>query len=207
VRVDHFIGFHRYWAIPAAAKSAKDGAYQPGPGADFFEALRREIGSLPIIAEDLGVVTKEVDKLRADFGLPGMRVLQFSFGGEEKLLPQAYPEDTVAYTGTHDNNTTRGWLDLAAHGNEAERAERKRALKFTAAYSKDPVWGLVEGCLATASGLAVVPAQDLLGLGGEYRMNTPGTIEGNWVFRLQPGALTPELAQRLRDITEKHRRL
>jgi 4-alpha-glucanotransferase len=207
VRVDHFIGFHRYWAIPAGAKSAKEGAYQAGPGADFFEALRRELGSLPIIAEDLGVVTKEVDKLRADFGLPGMRVLQFSFGGEEKLLPQHYPEDTVAYTGTHDNNTTRGWLDLAAHGNESERAERKRALKFTAAYDKDPVWGLVEGCLATASGLAMVPAQDLLGLGADHRMNTPGTIEGNWVFRLQPGALTPEIAGRLRTLTERHRRL
>ena len=111
VRIDHFIGFHRYWSIPAGSGSAKAGAYLPGPGADFFEALRRELGSLPIIAEDLGVVTDEVDQLRARFGLPGMRVLHFSFGGEAKLLPDAYPEDTVAYTGTHDNNTTRGWFD------------------------------------------------------------------------------------------------
>ena len=210
VRVDHFIGFHRYWAIPAGAASAKEGAYQPGPGADFFEALRRELGGLPIIAEDLGVVTREVDQLRVDFGLPGMRVIQFSFGGEAKLLPDAYPEDTVAYTGTHDNNTTRGWLDdvpAAEPAGGPQRAERQRALDWAAGYDADPVWGLAEAAHASASRLAVVPAQDLLGLGAAFRMNTPGTVEGNWRFRLEPGALTPDIAQKLRGIAQKHQRM
>ena len=211
VRVDHFIGFHRYWSIPAGAATAREGAYKPGPGADFFEALRRELGGLPIIAEDLGVVTEEVERLRSDFSLPGMRVVQFSFGGEAKLLPDAYPEDSVAYTGTHDNNTTRGWLDAPApEGREAaqaHRAERQRALAWGARLDSDPVWGLVAAAHASASRLAVIPAQDLLGLDAQYRMNTPGTVEGNWRFRLQPGALTPEIAQRLRAVTQRHRRL
>jgi len=212
VRVDHFIGFHRYWAIPAGAASAREGSYLPGPGAPFFEALRDELGTLPIIAEDLGVVTEEVDALRQGFGFPGMRVLQFSFGGEEKLLPQAWPEDTVAYTGTHDNNTVRGWLDLQAPGPEGSGAagahaqERARALAYAAQFDPDPAWGMVEGVWATASRLAVAPAQDLLGLGAEARMNTPGTVEGNWRFRLSPGALTPEIAQQLLAVTQRHRR-
>ena len=211
VRVDHFIGFHRYWAIPAQAKSAKAGRYLPGPGAHFFEVLRDELGSLPIIAEDLGVVTEEVDALRKQFGFLGMRVLQFSFGGEEKLLPRVYPEDTVAYSGTHDNNTVRGWLD--AFPPEAEvpagdprGGERDRALAFAGLYDADPVWGMVEGAWATESRLAVAPAQDLLGLGAAARMNTPGTMEGNWRFRLAPGALTPEIAQSLLAITQRCRR-
>jgi 4-alpha-glucanotransferase len=209
VRVDHFIGFHRYWAIPAGARSAKEGAYLPGPGAHFFEALRDELGGLPIIAEDLGVVTEEVDALRKEFGFPGMRVLQFSFGGDPALLPAAYPEDSVAYTGTHDNNTLRGWLDSplqAGSGESAGAAERGRALAFSALYDPDPVRGLLEGAWATESRLAVAPAQDLLGLGAEARMNIPGTVDGNWRFRLEPGALGPEIAHRLLTITQRHQR-
>lgn len=210
VRVDHFIGFHRYWSIPAASASAKEGAYRPGPGAHFFKVLRDELGRLPIIAEDLGVVTEEVDALRKQFGFPGMRVLQFSFGGEAKLLPQAYPEDTVAYTGTHDNNTVRGWLGTLPAADQAKPAEpateQGRALAFAAHYDKDPVAGLLEGVWATESRLAIAPAQDLLGLGAEARMNTPGTVEGNWRFRLQPGALGHETAQALLAITQRHRR-
>jgi 4-alpha-glucanotransferase len=213
VRVDHFIGFHRYWAIPAGAASAKDGAYLPGPGAPFFEALRDELGSLPIIAEDLGVVTEEVDALRKEFGFPGMRVLQFSFGGDPALTPPTYPEDTVAYTGTHDNNTIRGWLDASLGGkapagpaNAANAAERERALAFAAQYHGDPAWGMVEAAWATESRLAVAPVQDLLGLGAQARMNVPGTVEGNWIFRLEPGALSPELAHSLLVLTQRHRR-
>jgi 4-alpha-glucanotransferase len=141
-----------------------------------------------------------------------MRVLQFSFGGEAEQLPAAYAEDTVAYPGTHDNNTSQGWFDVPAPaegepGREGHLAERERARAFALGYSDDLVWGFVEGAWASASRLAIVPAQDLLGLGAAYRMNTPGTIEGNWRFRLEPGALTPDLAARLRGITEKHHRL
>ncbi len=210
VRVDHFIGFHRYWSVPASSKTAKRGSYKPGPGAEFFETLRRELGGLPIIAEDLGVVTEEVDALRRAFGLPGMRVLQFSFGGEEKLLPALYAEDTVAYTGTHDNNTTRGWLEAPPPAEkraaEAHLAERERALAFARANDPDAVWGFVEGALASHSRLSIIPAQDLLGLGADHRMNVPGTVEGNWRFRLEPGALTPELAGRLLALAQRHRR-
>jgi 4-alpha-glucanotransferase len=207
VRVDHFIGFHRYWAIPKGAASAKEGVYLPGPGAGFFKTLRDQLGGLPIIAEDLGVVTKEVDALRQEFGLPGMRVLQFSFGGEEALLPKSYPEDSVAYTGTHDNNTLRGWLDAASADPQGPLyPEAERALQCAAGYDPDPVRGLVEAVWATESRLAVVPIQDLLGLGAESRMNVPGTVDGNWRFRLEPGALGPEAAQALNALTQRHRR-
>jgi 4-alpha-glucanotransferase len=209
VRVDHFIGFHRYWSIPAGAASAREGHYEPGPGAGFFEALRDELGSLPIIAEDLGVVTPEVEALRRSFGLPGMRVLQFSFGGEAEQLPGAYAEDCVAYTGTHDNNTTRGWLEaLPTPGEDpaGHAAERRRALDYASGHDSDPVWGLIKGCWSTAARLAIVPVQDLLGLGAEHRMNTPGTVDGNWRYRLDPGQLGAELAGRLRDITQAAQR-
>ena len=215
VRVDHFIGFHRYWAIPSTSPTAKDGAYKPGPGADFFKALHSQLGGLPIIAEDLGVVTPEVDELRAQFGLPGMRVLQFSFGGEASQLPSAYAEDCVAYTGTHDNNTTRGWLEelaaqAAADGEEAKgaQAELERALAWVAHKGQgDPVWGFIEAAMEGLPRLAITPVQDLLELQAPFRMNVPGTVEGNWAFRLEPGALGAETAQRLRALTEKHHRL
>ena len=214
VRVDHFIGFHRYWAIPAAELTAKGGAYKPGPGAAFFEAMRSQLGGLPIIAEDLGVVTPEVDALRKDFALPGMRVLQFSFGGEASQLPSAYAEDCVAYTGTHDNNTTRGWLDdpgqpdADEQAQQQHRGERERALDWVDGLGQgDAVWGFIEAAMDGHPRLAIIPAQDLLELNASYRMNTPGTVEGNWVFRLEPGALGSEIAQRLRALTEKHHRL
>lgn len=209
VRIDHFIGFHRYWSIPAGAKSAREGAYLPGPGAAFFEALRGQLGGLPIIAEDLGVVTPEVVELRQSFGLAGMRVLQFSFGGEAAQLPEAYAEDTVAYTGTHDNNTMRGWYEAVAGPQDDAKQmalERERCRAYCLQHDADPLWGAVAGTWAAKSRLAIAPAQDLLGLGAEQRMNTPGTVEGNWAFRLQPGALTAELAARLRKLTESTRR-
>lgn len=209
VRVDHFIGFHRYWSIPAGAASAREGHFEPGPGAPFFEALRDELGSLPIIAEDLGLVTPEVQALRQSFGLLGMRVLQFSFGGDPTQGPEAYAEDCVAYTGTHDNNTTQGWFDAApAPGEDPEghRLERERARAYASGFDPDPVWGFVLGCSASVARLALLPVQDLLGLGAEQRMNTPGTVGGNWRFRLQPGALDAALAGRLRDVTQANQR-
>ena len=215
VRVDHFIGFHRYWAIPADSPTAKDGEYRPGPGAEFFEALRSQLGGLPIIAEDLGVVTPEVDELRASFGLPGMRVLQFSFGGDATQLPDTFAEDCVAYTGTHDNNTTRGWLDeelpagASPEAVEAFRAERRRALEWGHGHSDEAgeVWPLIASALETRCCLAVFPMQDLLELDGHARMNRPGTVEGNWRWRALPGAAEPALAARLRRLTEKFGRI
>jgi 4-alpha-glucanotransferase len=209
VRVDHFIGFHRYWSIPASAKTAREGEYRPGPGEPFFEALRAQIGSLPIIAEDLGLVTPEVVALRQAFGLPGMRVLQFSFGGEAEQRPEAYAEDCVAYTGTHDNNTMQGWFQAEPgplDNAEQMEAERERCRAYCLEHDADPLWGAVAGTWATKARLAIAPVQDLLGLGAEQRMNTPGTVEGNWRFRLRPGALSPALAGRLRTLTEAQRR-
>lgn len=205
VRVDHFIGFHRYWSIPAASPTARDGHFEAGPGAPFFETLRAELGSLPIIAEDLGLVTPEVKALRRSFGLLGMRVLQFSFGGDETQLPTAYEEDCVAYTGTHDNNTIRGWFEAPpAEGEDpaAHAAERARARAFALAHASEPVWGMVAGVWMSPARLAVAPVQDLLGLDATARMNTPGSVEGNWRWRLKPGALGAELAGRLRELTE-----
>ncbi len=212
VRVDHFIGFHRYWEIPAESASAKNGAYQPGPGAGFFEALQAQLGSLPIIAEDLGVVTPEVDQLRERFNFPGMRVLQFSFGGDARFLPGQYPELSAAYTGTHDNNTTLGWLEefppagASHHQAEAWAAERRRAEDYASNLEQGRVWPLIAACLQSKARLAVTPLQDLLELGGEARMNVPGTMDGNWRWRCKPGLFTPELAARLRKLTLKYDR-
>ena len=136
-----------------------------------------------------------------------MRILQFSFGDDETQRVELFAEDSVAYTGTHDNNTTRGWLDLGAEpGTEAAR-ERERALAQSQSWGPDPVWGLNEACYASRSRLAVLPAQDLLGQGGAFRMNTPGTVEANWAYRLDPGSLDPALAQRLKALAARHARL
>jgi 4-alpha-glucanotransferase len=209
LRIDHFIGFQRYWEIPASSPSAKDGQYKPGPGAEFFAVLERELKKLPIIAEDLGVVTPEVTALRKSFGMPGMRVLHFCFGGDEDQLPDSIAEDSVAYTGTHDNNTTKGWLDeLAPPGASPEaraafKAERARALQWAGGAETGPVWSLIAGALKTQARLAVLPLQDLLELGGEARMNVPGVAEGNWKWRARPGALAPAVAARLKKLAQK----
>jgi 4-alpha-glucanotransferase len=193
--------------------SAKNGEFVPGPGAEFFELLSRELGGLPIIAEDLGMVTPEVTQLRKDFSLPGMRVLQFCFGGEASQAPEGIAQDTAAYTGTHDNNTTRGWLDElppAEAGPEARaafKAERERALAWAAGREQSPVWSLIAGAMQSQACLAVAPLQDLLELGGESRMNRPGTGLGNWRWRAKPGELDPKIAARLRALVKKHARL
>jgi 4-alpha-glucanotransferase len=211
VRVDHFIGFHRYWEVPADAPSALTGRYQAGPGAHFFEVLRDQLGSLPVIAEDLGVLTPEVTEMRRGLGIPGMQVIQFCFG-DGAVDPLDYPEDCVAYTGTHDNDTVRGWLESgttdAGDGvRVAHDEERRRALAFAARHDPDPVKGLIEGVWATHARLAIAPVQDFLNLGSEARMNIPGTVGGhNWRFRIEPGALTPELALGLLALTQRHQR-
>lgn len=194
VRVDHFRGFESYWEIPAEEETAIRGEWRPGPGTELFDAVRRELGELPLIAEDLGIITPEVEALRDRLGLPGMRVLQFAFGDEDggnPHLPANHVENSVAYTGTHDNDTSLGWLRGGATPEERSRLER--LLRPGA----DPHWEMIHLVLASPARFAVVPLQDVLGLGSEARMNTPGVSGGNWEWRLPEGALTDALRERL----------
>ena len=194
VRIDHFRGFEAYWEVGAGEPTAIHGRWIPGPGRDLFDALHRALGPLPLIAEDLGLITPQVEALRDALGLPGMRVLQFAFGGddpENPHLPRNYVPNAVAYTGTHDNDTAEGWM--AGGASDAERA----ALAALAGEAGDAHWRMIEQVMRSDAGWAVVPAQDVLGLGTEARMNTPGERDGNWAWRMRPGALTPELAARL----------
>ena len=220
VRLDHFIGYTRYWAIPAREPTAIKGRWRPGPGARFFRAVAAALGELPLIAEDLGAVTPEVESLRARFGFPGIKLLQFAFGTDPQapsFLPHNYPRAAVAYTGTHDNDTTAGWFhDLGSGTRDPEQSalERRAALRYLGAPEGDDAgedgekihWRMIRAIMGSVANVAIVPAQDLLGLGSEARMNHPGTATGNWSFRLSPGALTPAIADRLRDLTETYGR-
>ncbi|HSM13395.1 MAG TPA: 4-alpha-glucanotransferase [Thermoanaerobaculia bacterium] len=195
VRLDHFRGFVAYWRIPAGARTAEGGRWVPGPGAALFDALRAALGGLPLIAEDLGDVDEPVHALRRDLGLPGMRVLQFGFQDEDSLhAPHRHAPDTVVYTGTHDNDTCRGWFDVA------DEAVRRRALTYLGASSETLPEAMVRAAFTSVAETAVVPLQDLLGLGSEARMNTPGRDAGNWTWRVDPAAVPPELPARLREL-------
>jgi 4-alpha-glucanotransferase len=198
-RIDHFRGFVSYWAVPARAKTAKGGRWLRGPGAEPFEAARRELGELPLVAEDLGSITPAVVLLRERLGLPGMVVLQFGFEGgrSNPHRLENHPENAVVYTGTHDHDTALGWWSSLS-------ARKRRATGLDPA---DPSWSLVERALSSRARLAILPAQDLLALGSDARLNTPGRESGNWSWRLRPGELTPELAKRLRATTGASRRL
>jgi 4-alpha-glucanotransferase len=214
VRLDHFIGFVRAYAIPASRPNAKVGTWQPGPGAELFDAARAALGPLPLIAEDLGVVTPEVIALRERFGFPGLRVLQFAFGNDPQastFLPESYPRETVVYTGTHDNDTTAGWFHDEG-GRDSERSleqitrEQAAALACVGGDGTEIHWDMIAAAIASAANLAITPAQDLLGLRSEARMNRPGTSGGNWGFRLRPGELDEGVADRLRGLTRFHGR-
>jgi 4-alpha-glucanotransferase len=198
VRLDHFRGFEAYWAIPAEEETAVNGAWIKAPGLELFHALEAALGPLPLVAEDLGLITKEVDALRTALGLPGMKVLQFGFNakGAHIHLPHRHTPDTVAYTGTHDNDTTQGWWTLAG---EKERAAVE---SLVGPVHDRPVWPLIRAASGSVAEMAVVPAQDLLELGAEARMNTPAVPAGNWAWRAPEGAWTPELAARLAAIAE-----
>jgi 4-alpha-glucanotransferase len=212
VRVDHFIGFHRYWEIDAHAPDATSGRYRPGPGADLFVAVEAALGKMPIIAEDLGVVTREVDALRERFSFPGMRVLHFSFTTDptaRHILPHAYPKMNVVYTGTHDNNTSMGWLgELRARAADDQRArdELEFVLRYVGSDGREFHWDLIRMALMSHVDIAILPAQDLLGLGAEARMNVPGRTDGNWGFRVRPGQLTDAIRARLGLLTETYAR-
>ena len=204
VRIDHFRAFESYWEVPATEKTAINGRWVKGPGAGFFEALQKEFGELSIIAEDLGMITEEVYALRDQFGFPGMKVLQFSFGGDPKDLPDYYPENCVVYTGTHDNNTTVGWFRGEGSSTltpQQRREERNRLLTYLGTDGSEIHWDLIRVALSSKAKIAIIPMQDVLGLGSEARMNTPGTTEGNWRWRFSWDQLTPEAKKRLKELT------
>ncbi len=197
VRIDHFRGFAAAWHVPAGEITAENGAWVPGPGADLFAQLRKALGKLPLIAEDLGLITSDVEQLRDSLNLPGMRVLQFAFGGdaENPYLPHNYNNASVAYTGTHDNDTTRGWF---ASRSEAERDHVRRYLGRD---GHDVAWDFIRLAWSSVADLAIAPLQDVLNLGSEARMNTPGRPDGNWAWRLPPDALRDDALARLKELT------
>jgi 4-alpha-glucanotransferase len=193
LRLDHFRGFEKYWEIPAAAATAVDGHWVEGPGAALFERLQQEYGDLPLVAEDLGIITPEVDALRLAFGFPGMKILQFAFdgGADNPYLPQNHEPLSVVYTGTHDNDTTLGWYE------NLDDAGRQKVNEYMPADMTEMPWALIKTALESSSGLAIIPLQDLLELGSGARMNTPGTSSGNWSWRFTWEQVSPELAQQL----------
>jgi len=206
VRLDHFRGFAGYYEIPYGAPTAETGQWVTGPGTDFFNTISRELSNsdqaaLPIIAEDLGLITPDVVKLRDGFKLPGMKILQFGFSGADNpFLPHNYVTNCVAYTGTHDNDTAHGWLD------SAPEAERKFALRYLNSDGTDFAWDLIRSIWSSVAVYAVTPMQDALSLGTEARMNFPSILGGNWEWRMREDDMSDEIAGRLHEINELYLR-
>jgi 4-alpha-glucanotransferase len=214
VRIDHFRGFEAYYEIPGGETTAQRGEWVKGPGAELFEVLQAQLGALPLIAENLGVITPEVEAIRYRFELPGMAILQFAFGKDPQgpsFRPHNYVRELVAYTGTHDNDTVMGWW-MSKGGADSIRTPEdvEKELAFARAYlnlKTEPIHlAMIRGVLSSVANTAIVPVQDLLGLGSEARMNLPGTPSGNWRWRVPPGALTQPLAQRLQELTRMYDR-
>ncbi len=194
IRIDHFRGFDEYWAVPYGEKTAINGTWNKGPGKDLFDAINKELGNLPIIAEDLGVITDTVEALRDDLGLPGMKILQFAFekNAQNAYLPHNFTNSNcVIYTGTHDNDTTKGWYEKTT---EEERDYLRRYLNVS---GEDVAWDLIRLAWSSSAMYAVTPIQDMLSLGSEGRMNTPGVAVGNWQYRVRKESLTSDIASRL----------
>lgn len=203
IRLDHFRGLEAYWAVPFGDPTAERGVWRKAPGAELLAALRADLGDLPVIAEDLGFITPEVDALRERFALPGMRILQFAFGGavEPRFLPHRFSRDVVAYTGTHDNDTTAGWVEKLTPG---ERAELNR---YAPGAATAPVAALLRLGWASVADLVLAPLQDLLNLGSEARLNTPGTTTGNWLWRANERDIdSADWVTHLRELTEVYER-
>jgi 4-alpha-glucanotransferase len=212
VRLDHFIGFYRYWEIKAESNTAKNGRFRRTPGCELFLAIKSVLGDLPFIAEDLGTVVPGVYALRDEFGLPGMRVLQFGFGNEASAkyhLPFSYSPNSVVYTSTHDNNTVLGWYDEAKK--EAKKKKNMVNLKFCHEYmggaQKNMHWEMIREAMKSVANLAIFPVQDILGLNSKARMNIPGTASGNWQWRMKENALSNKLAAKLSHETQTFNRL
>jgi 4-alpha-glucanotransferase len=214
VRLDHFRGFEAHWEVPGRDETAENGAWVKGPGPALFDALHRALGPLPIVAENLGVITPEVEALRERYRFPGMAVLQFAFGGDaltNTFLPHHYTRDLVVYTGTHDNDTTVGWWTAGVGDTTRSAADAARERDFARAYlasdGREIHWDFVRAALASVADTAVVPLQDVLGLGGEARMNVPSREHGNWCWRFRAGDLTDARRDRLRGLTETYGRV
>lgn len=201
LRIDHFRGFDTYWAIPASEPTAVNGQWRQGPGAAFFAAVKNKLGDLPLIAEDLGELTPEVEALRDRLGFPGMKVLQFAFDGQRSnpYLPHNYRNaNCLVYTGTHDNNTSNGWF----YGRETSEVTKQAILDYMNLSNRDEFhWQFIRLAMQSIACLAMFPVQDILGYDERFRMNTPGRAEGNWRWRLTPGVLTPEISRQLLHLT------
>ena len=203
IRIDHFRGFEAYWAVPYGDDTAINGQWEPGPGIDLFNAIKSQLGELPIIAEDLGLMTQGVIDLREATGFPGMKILGFAFdsGEENDYLPHTYTKNCVVYTGTHDNDTLVGWFQ------KAKEEDRQFARDYLNSRSDDEIhWDAIRGAWSSVACMAISPVQDFLGLGSEARINTPGVASGNWQWRLKQGVLTNELAERIAKLTKIYSR-
>jgi 4-alpha-glucanotransferase len=208
IRVDHFRGFEAYWEVPFGEETAINGRWVEAPGMELFQAVERELGELPILAEDLGIITPEVEALRDQFGFPGMKVLQFAFDTAEagvldaanKFLPHNHGRNFVVYTGTHDNDTTRGWY------RERTSEEKDLIRRYLARPDDDIVWDFIRLALASVSRFAIVPFQDALNLDSNARMNTPSVLGGNWAWRYRPEALNGWVGGRLAALVELYGR-
>jgi len=202
VRLDHFRGFESYWEVPAGSVNAIKGRWVKAPGAAMLQKVRAALGGLPIIAEDLGVITPEVDALRTQFGLPGMRILQFAFGEGpiNRFLPHNYEENTIVYTGTHDNDTSWGWYRTCAEH------ERDHVRRYLARDGSDAAWDLIRAAWSSVACCAIAPLQDVMNLGGEARMNFPGKPQGNWAWRFQTYQFQTWMLDRLAEMTELYGR-
>jgi 4-alpha-glucanotransferase len=214
VRLDHFRGFEAYWEIPAGETTAIKGRWVKGPGAEFFEALRAALGELPIVAENLGVITPEVEGLRERFGFPGMAILQFAFGTDPQgpsFRPHNYERRLAVYTGTHDNDTTVGWWTAGVgdttRSAEDVKAERRFACDYLGTDGTEIHWVMIRAILASVADIAVMPLQDVLGIGSEGRMNVPGRPSGNWRWRFRADALGDALRERLHTLAAAYGRL
>jgi 4-alpha-glucanotransferase len=201
-RIDHFRGFTAYWVVDGRARTAAGGRWRRGPGRAPFDAARRALGELPVIAEDLGDITPAVTRLRESLGFPGMVVLQFAFDGDSRGThePHNHREDSVAYAGTHDSDTLRGWWDSLA---PIKQARAQEAMRVAGVEDEDPVWGMIRLTFSSPARMAMIQAQDIIGLGSVGRMNMPGRAAGNWGWKLGPEDLTAERAARLRAATEE----
>jgi 4-alpha-glucanotransferase len=205
IRLDHFRGFAAAWHVPATAPTAQSGQWEPGPGADFFSAVQRELGGLPFIAEDLGVITPDVSALRDSFHIPGTRVLQFAFDGhaDNPYLPHNFVHNTVVYTGTHDNDTTRGWYEALP---DWQRQNLWNYLGRPGGEAQEAAWDLIRLAWSSPAAFAIAPLQDVLNLGSDARINVPGRAEGNWRWRCTVDMLSGPAFQSLREVTETSHR-
>ncbi len=203
IRIDHFRGFAGYWEVPGKAKTAEIGRWVPGPGKDFFRSIRQSLGDLPIIAEDLGVITPDVVEMRDTFDLPGMRIFQFAFDSnpEDPFLPHNYSANCVVYTGTHDNDTVRGWYERVP---EKDKAFYRRYMDRDGSTVN---WDMIRGVWSSVAVFGLAPMQDFLNLGNEARMNYPGKPSGNWMWRMSNDAQTPELQANIKELNYLYSRM